>query len=42
LGIEYPRVPAGFKNIREYFLSEYPAGKRTGNGQIFFGGSGCK
>jgi len=36
VGIGYPRVPAGFKNIRGYFLCGYPAGKRAGNGQIFF------
>jgi len=26
----------GFKNIRGYFLSGYPAGKRAGSRQFFF------
>jgi len=38
MGIGYPRVPASFKNIHGYFLNGYPAGKRAGNGRIFFAG----
>jgi len=42
VGIGYLRVPAGFKNIRGYFLSGYPTGKWTGSGQIFFLGVGLR
>jgi len=38
VGIGYPQVPVGFKNIRGYFISRYPTDKRAGNGQIFFAG----
>jgi len=29
-------VPADFKRIRGYILSEYPVGKQAGNGRIYF------
>jgi len=41
VSIGYLRLLAGFKNIRGYFLSGYPVGKRVGSGWIFFGGSSC-
>ena len=36
MGIGYPRVPAGFKNIHGYFLNGYPIGKQAVNKWIFF------